>query len=297
MDLRLLGYFVAVVDHGSVTEAARSLYVSQPSLSQAIRTLERQLDLELFDRSARRLMLTRQGAAFVPVARQILGDVESARAKVHAVRDRMAGRLDIATLSSLSVDPLATLASRLRRDYPGIILNVVDPSGPAGLVSDLRHGHAELGLATLPLQADTLCNCALGTQEIILVLPPTLAATLPDPVPREAVKHVPLVVETTGAATMTTVLDGALDVTADNIAVECAHPQALWELVKAGAGAAFLPRGLAENELTNVDVRSLAPPIERRIGLVFRPGPLSPAARAFLEVAGITDQEPTRAPS
>ncbi|WP_443209948.1 LysR family transcriptional regulator, partial [Rhodococcus rhodochrous] len=61
MDLHLVTYFVAVVDHGGITKAAQALYISQPSLSQAIRTLERRLDTTLFDRTGRRLTLTEDG--------------------------------------------------------------------------------------------------------------------------------------------------------------------------------------------------------------------------------------------
>ena len=53
MDLHLVTYFVAVVDHGGITKAAQSLYISQPSLSQAIRTLEKRLGVTLFDRAGR----------------------------------------------------------------------------------------------------------------------------------------------------------------------------------------------------------------------------------------------------
>jgi DNA-binding transcriptional LysR family regulator len=69
------------------------------------------------------------------------------------------------------------------------------------------------------------------------------------------------------------------------VAVECAHRQAIWELVMHGAGATFLPRRIAETELRNVVVRSTSPQVRRTVRLVFRPGPLSPAATAFLDVA------------
>jgi DNA-binding transcriptional LysR family regulator len=280
VDLRLVAYFVAVADHGSITRAARALYIAQPSLSQAIRNLEGQLGVQLFDRAGRTLRLTPDGAALLEDARQIMADVDNAKAKVHAVRDRAGGRLDIAALATLSVDPLPGLANELRREFPRIQLNIFDPGGSAAVVNAVRHGTAELGLTDLPCRSETLHSVELGSQEIALVLPPDLAAELPDPVPLPAVAQVPLVIETADTRSLP---DELLDAVTGCVAVECAHRAAISELVQHGAGAAFLPRKVAETELTGVVVRSMVPEMRRSIGVVFRPGPLSPAAAAFLE--------------
>jgi DNA-binding transcriptional LysR family regulator len=280
MDLRLLEYFLAVVDHGGITKAAEALYIAQPSLSQAIRSLERELGVDLFDRSGRRLTLTGAGESLAVAARRIGHDVDQARAEVQAVRDLASGRLEVAATPTLEIDPLPELASRMRREYPGILLSVLIPGGAAQVLHEVRQGRAELGLTELPDRADALHACPLETQEITLVLPPGIAADLPDPVPLAALAGVPLVTTDAGTTTMPE--------TNAQIAVECAHRPAVWELVRQGAGATFLPRRLAERHLRDVVVRSLSPRVERSTGLVFRPGPVSPAARAFLSIAGVS---------
>ncbi|MEV1239957.1 LysR substrate-binding domain-containing protein [Nonomuraea sp. NPDC049750] len=284
MDLRLVAYFVAVIDHGGITKAAKELYIAQPSLSQAIRSLERQLGAQLFDRSGRGLTLTADGQAFAGPARQILADVESAKRRVHAVRDLLTGRLEMAVLSTLSADPLPRLISELRRLHPGILVTVRDPGSSSGVESQVRQGHAELGLTDFPVKSDMLRTRELWDQEITLVLPPDLAATLPDPVPLAAIAEIPLVLEYSDAGGRAAI-DDALGQAIDLVAVECAHRQAIWELVMHGAGATFLPRPIAEAELRNVVVRSTSPQVRRTVRLVHRSGPLSPAAAAFLEVA------------
>jgi DNA-binding transcriptional LysR family regulator len=284
MDLRLVAYFVAVIDHGSVTKAAKALYIAQPSLSQAIRTLERQLGTQLFDRSGRGLTLTADGRSFAGPARRILADAERAKEKVHAVRDLVTGRLELAVLSTLSADPLPELTSLLHRLHPGILVTVLDPGSPSGVVNQLRRGQAELGLTDFPVKSDTLQTRELWEHEIALVLPPDLAAALPDPVPLEAVARIPLVLESSDGEGRAAI-DDALGRAIESVAVECAHRQAIWELVTHGAGATFLPRPIAETELRDVVVRSTSPQVRRTVRLVFRPGPLSPAATAFLNVA------------
>ena len=280
MDLRLLEYFLAVVNHGGITKAAKALYIAQPSLSQAIRKLERQLGVDLFDRSRRRLTLTPAGESLVVSARRIGLDIERARAEVQAVQDLASGRLELAATPTLELDPLPELAGRLHRDHPGVLVSVVTPGGAAQVVNEVRQGRAELGLTELPVKAGTLRVCPLEAQEIILVLPPALAADLPDPVPLDTLADVPLVTMDTGSGTMPE--------TNAMVAVECAHRAAVLDLVRLGAGATFLPRRLAERYLRDVAVRSISPPLEQSIGLVFRPGPLSPAAQAFLRIAELS---------
>ncbi|MGK5532041.1 LysR family transcriptional regulator [Streptomyces sp. URMC 129] len=296
MDLRLVEYFVSVVDHGSVTRAAQALYISQPSLSQAIRHLERQLDVQLFDRSGRQLTLTADGESFVGPARRILADLDHAREKVRSVRELVTGRLEISALSTLAVDPLPEMTSRFQRRHPGVLVSVLDPGSSAGVVGQVRRGQTELGLTELPLADDALRTRELWSQDIVIVLPPALAAGLPDPVPLDAVAGIPLVLEFSdihGGARVHDALDRAIG----HVAVECAHRQAVWELVRHGAGATFLPRRIAESEVSGVVVRSTTPLIRRSVGFVFRPGPLSPAAEAFMGVAEVMRAERANEPA
>ncbi|MGP4020315.1 LysR family transcriptional regulator [Saccharopolyspora sp. 5N708] len=289
MDLRLVEYFVAVIDHGSVTRAAQSLYIAQPSLSQAIRSLERQLGVQLFHRTGRHLVLTSDGEAFAEPARRILLDVDRARGAVQDVRAMDSGRLDIAALATLAAHPLPELAGEYRRRHPGVLLNIIDPGGSTRVVDEVRRGHAELGLTRLASaqHKSSLIAHELDTQEIVLALPPELAEALPDPVPLDAVAGIPLVLEFTDTTTRPLV-DEVLDTAVQTVAVECANRQAIWDLVAHGAGATFLPRHLAERELEGVVLRSTVPEIWHSVGFVHRPGPLSPAAEAFLAVAGIS---------
>ena len=112
MDLRRLTYFLAVVDHGGFTAGADEVDVSQPALSLAVKELERELEVALFDRVGRRVHLTAAGQALVGPARQALRDVETGRAAVAAVAGVRAGTLALASLPTLAADPLAELVGR-----------------------------------------------------------------------------------------------------------------------------------------------------------------------------------------
>jgi len=86
LSLRELEAFLAVVEHGGFTAAARSTHVSQPGLSARIQRLERALGALVIDRSVRRLTLTEEGRAFLPVAERVLADLDAAGARIREQR-------------------------------------------------------------------------------------------------------------------------------------------------------------------------------------------------------------------
>ena len=76
MTLQQLGYVVAISEEGSFNKAAERLYISQPSLSEAIKELEKELGLTLFNRTGRGTTLTADGSVFLPYARSVLTQYE-----------------------------------------------------------------------------------------------------------------------------------------------------------------------------------------------------------------------------
>jgi DNA-binding transcriptional LysR family regulator len=281
VDLHLVTYFVAVVDHGGITKAARSLYISQPSLSQAIRTLERRLGTTLFDRSGRRMELTEDGRRLDVAARRILADVERAKATVAAVRELESGRVDVVTYSAFSLDPLVDLISRFRLRYPGILVNVVDAEGPAAVHTALRRGAAEVGVTDLSVEYPGMVTIPLAEQELALAMHRDLAAGRPNPLPRERIRDVPLIVDLSDTASSmrvgSLVGDGA-----PNVVVDCAHPMAAAELMLRGTGAIFASSRIPQGRSADVALLTFEPPLCRPIGLVLRSGEPSPAAAAFV---------------
>src|SRR5271155_2400049 len=133
MDERRLRYFLAVVDEGGVTRAARRLRVAQPSLSQSVRALESELGAELFHRVGRGLRLSPAGEALVGPARRVLRAIDDARDAITGVVELNAGRLELAALATLAVDPMADLIGGFRERYPGIEVRVHEPESADGV--------------------------------------------------------------------------------------------------------------------------------------------------------------------
>ena len=150
MDARQLEYFLAIVDHDGFVRAAEHLHVAQPSLSQAIAKLERELGVALFHRIGRGVILSRAGSELVEPARQVLRDLRTARASMESMKGLQRGSVELVAMPSPGIEPLSTLIRRFTRHYPGIRVEVGAAFTPEEVVDDVRQGRCELGLAGSP---------------------------------------------------------------------------------------------------------------------------------------------------
>ena len=172
MDRRQLEYFLAVAAHGSFTSAAAALRVAQPSLSHAIKALERELGALLFHRLSRGVTLTAAGEALLRPAQQVMRDFAAARASVQMVCDLTMGRVDIVAQTTLAVHPLADLVGAFRKVHPAVTIGIEDPEHAAAVVEMVRTGQSELGLTDFSVPVGDLRSYELPDQQVLVVLPP-----------------------------------------------------------------------------------------------------------------------------
>ncbi|NEA97634.1 LysR substrate-binding domain-containing protein [Streptomyces sp. SID13726] len=288
MDIRQLRYFLAIVDHGGFNRAATALYVSQPALSQTVRSLERDLGTELFHRIGKRVVLTEAGTALIEPARAAVRGVETARASVDAVRDLRSGRLDIAAMPSPAVEPLTSMVRDFTGRHPGVRVCVRAAFTPRDVVDMVRTGAGELGLLTTPgpLPEKEVVSYPVGVQGLALLTPPDG----PFPAGRavtgaELAGHRLIIVQrgTAARAYVDELREQGVEFT---VAAETEHRVSVLPLVLAAVGLAVVTDSWRETaERTGARVLDLDPNPVLRIGLISRKGQLSPAARAFLDSA------------
>jgi len=291
IDVHLLRYFLAVVEAGNITRAAESLYLAQPSLSQAIRGLERRIGAALFDRSVHPIRLTPAGERFVPVARGLLSDLDAARAAVHAVQELRTGRLRIATHAAFSVDPMIELISRFNAAHPHILIDILAAENSEAAKELVRRGTAELALGYGRVRAGGLSAIPLEPHEIVVAAVPGLIDSLPSPLPRSTASEIPLVLDTGDCGAESLLRRLGTDEKQPWVVATCTNPRALWGLVGRGSGAALLSRRVAEAYVPGTRTLSLDPPLFRTPTLFARSDHLSAAAEAFVRLATRNDEE------
>src|SRR5512139_310007 len=128
MELRVLRYFLAVVDTGSVTRAAEEVHVAQPSLSRQLRGLESSLGMALFDRTGKQMRLTAAGHRFLPIARDLVTRADTARAAAAAIANGQATRLTVAAPATTITDVIAPYLATRGPDDPIVTVEEESPT-------------------------------------------------------------------------------------------------------------------------------------------------------------------------
>jgi DNA-binding transcriptional LysR family regulator len=145
LELRHLRAFVAVVENGGHTRAARSLGVSQSTVSETLISLERILGTELFRKGAKGVALTRSGEAFLPYARRILALTSELAARLAAVASEVKATLSVAAVESISTYVLPPRLAELREKWPKVRVEVATRVC-AEIRDSVAAGQSDLGL-------------------------------------------------------------------------------------------------------------------------------------------------------
>jgi DNA-binding transcriptional LysR family regulator len=288
VDVRQLEYFLAVVDNGGFNRAAAALFVAQPSLSQAIRTLEKDLGTSLFHRTGRRVVLTEAGKALIGPARQAVRSLEVARESVSAAQGLRTGRIAIASMPSPAIEPLSSMIQRFTQRFPGVDVVLRDAPVAGSVIDMVRNGVTELGLLSaweLPTVAEVDVH-PVDEQELVLVAPPGGPFLPGPPLPREKLAGQRLIAGERGTSMRRLVEEIRASGVDVPIAVETDHRVAILSLVLKGVGIAILAEAWRPLALrAGAVVRALDPPATLHLALVSRKGWLSPVAEEFLEMA------------
>ena len=292
MELRHLEHFVAVAEERNFTRAARRLHLVQSALSVSIRSLEHELDTQLFERTTREVSLTDAGRALLPEARRTLDAAASAQAAVLAARSGLRGTLRLGMMQVISVLEVGSLIARFHRERPLVdIQPTTAPGGSAALITDVRRG--ALDAAFVSVGGPDLSGLTATT----LASEPVLLGCLPDhPLARRAVVSVseladePFVDFTPGWGTRT--IADQLFARAGverSIGIEVPDGSIHAALVRAGLGLAILPESMiVDAGLAGVPLR---PAATFSVAFIVASGrPLSPVTQAFADLVTTTHQ-------
>lgn len=284
MDIANLRAFVVVADTTSFSLAAEKLHLTQPAVSKRISTLEGELNVRLFDRLGRKILLTEAGVTLLPRARRILTEMDDSRRALLNLSGQIAGTLILATSHHIGLHRLPPVLRSFTSRYPQVQLDMRF-MGSEIACEAIAQGEVELGIVTLPLQPQypikaipiwedqlvPVINQGHPLSRVQRILPDQLGAyraILP------------------GEGTFTReLIDRALASLGIQVKVAFStnYLETIKMMVSVGLGWSMLPRNMVDTELAMLELEALN--MRRSLGVVqHSERTLSNAAQAMLDI-------------
>ena len=292
MELKQLRYFVAVAEEKHFGRAAQKLHRSQPPVSTQVRSLERELGVDLLLRTTRSVELTPAGEVFLERVKRVLEVAEEARLSVGLAAQGFVGHLTIGFVSSAALSLLPLALRTFRAAYPQITLNLRELTS-AEQRTALLEGAIDVGLVRLPMNTADLSVTDVLEEPLLVALPAEHPLAEAETVTLANLADAPLI------SFPQHLVPGAhaqlMDLFAErgytpNIVQEAIHLQTIVSLVASGLGVAVLPASARRSPLAGVVYRRLERDYMTSLGLVSQQNSPYPVianfTRTVLSVAG-----------
>jgi DNA-binding transcriptional LysR family regulator len=289
MNVTQLRAFVAVVEHGSFSEAARVMGLSQPAVTMQIQALESDLGVTLLERHYRRIEMTEAGRALLPYARVVMGQMEAAREEIERIADQVGGHLTIAASTTPGQYVLPKLLGSFLRGHPdaGVSLRVADTTEVVDLVES---GEAQIGMTGAEVPGTRAVFEAMGRDRLVLVCPPDSHLLKEEDLSLADVAEEPFIMREAGSGTRMVFEDtlraGGIDPADLRVVIDLGTSEAILSAVEGGMGVGVVSDWVAGKAL-QLGTIAVVPvpdfPVERPFYAVTPRGQLRRAAEALLD--------------
>lgn len=283
MEIRQLRYFLDIAETEHLTQSAQNLFVTQSTLSHALRQLEQELDVALFDRLGRGLKLSQAGLEFRAYARRALKELEAGRMALADLGGLKSGRLTVGVFPTFLNTVLPATVAAFHRDYPRVSVAVhALRAGP--IEEQLLRGELDLGIGFHPTAHDDIETEPLFQERLMLAVHRGHPLSGQPSLPLRALAGVPLALLSRSWATRRQIDEqfraGGVE---PWIPVEMESVEALLGVCRSSESLATIVPERAARQESGLHLAALdAPGLVRSAGLLWRRGTSrSAAAREF----------------
>jgi DNA-binding transcriptional LysR family regulator len=287
VDLNALKIFLSVAHERSFSRAAAKVHRTQPAVSQAVRRLEVELGEQLFDRSSKNGTLTEAGKMLQNYGQRLVRLAEETESAVRELRDLQRGRVLIGA-NEAAVHTLLPLIVRFRQRHPDIVIDVRRVLARQIAVEVLQ-GSLDFGALTFRPSEQGLLEVPVGTDELVLLVPPSHPLASRRQVAMEDIAQEPVVAHNDPSPARERVLRLFEERHVPlRMVISLPSLDGIKRAVELKVGVALLPRRCAITEIASgrlVAVLVNGVSRKRQVSLVCRKAHRSHAADAFLAVA------------
>ena len=283
MENPLLKYlaFVKTVETGSFTKAAEELHYAQSSVSKMIADLEAEWGMTLLERSKSGVGLTSAGVQLLPTIRKLLSGYTELEGQISRMNGLETGIVRIGTFSSVAINWLPNIFSRLQRDYPGIEYEML--LGDYREVEQwIKEGRVDCGFLRLPTP-ENFDTIPLKQDEYKVILPVGHPLAEKETIPLADLDGQPFLLLEHGGKTEVSDLLERRRVRPD-IRFTTWEDFAIMAMVERGMGVSILPDLILKRVPYRIEIRPLEEPYYRSVGLAMKNrAHLTPAVQKFME--------------
>jgi len=162
-------YFVEVVEQKGMTNASKSLYIAQPTISKAIKDLEKELNMTFFDRSKRQLVLTDAGKVFYKKCKEILTLYKDLPKEINSLLGLETGHISIGLSAVMNMNKFIHILGEFHQQYPNVTYNLVEKGGKM-IETQLINDEIDIGITTIPVDQDIFHSIPLYQEDLKLVV-------------------------------------------------------------------------------------------------------------------------------
>ena len=170
MELHQLKYFIAVVETGSFSKAAKRCFVAQPSLSQQIIKLEKEIGQKLFDRLGKNVVLTEAGSTLLPSAKKIINESNEIKYRISDETTHSKGTLSVGIIPTIAPYVLPICLSKFKKKNPDAEIKISENLTDR-LIEQLIKFNIDIAIMSLPINNKLISNKVLFEDPLVLSAP------------------------------------------------------------------------------------------------------------------------------
>lgn len=285
INFKLLGTFLAVAENSSFRKAAEQSHLSLPAISMQVKQLEERLGVALFQRTTRRVELTREGEQLMISTRKAMAELDGALAQIQQAAEVQQGHLTFACVPTVASTRLPGLLIEFARRYPGISVGVRELAQPA-LLEAVRRREVDFGIGPQPDRKGDLEFRPVFVDDYMALLPAGHAAAGKSNITLRELARLPLLT-LSSSSQFHGQLEEALKAhgLAPELNYEFTHVSTLIAMAEAGLGVGVLPAVGVPPHTGLKAVRIVRPALSRTIAVItIRGHTLSPAAARLVDM-------------
>ncbi|WML36385.1 selenium metabolism-associated LysR family transcriptional regulator [Clostridium sp. OS1-26] len=289
MDFKQIEAFINVAKFKSFSKAANSSFLSQPAISSHIASLEKELSIQLFDRTSKEVLLTPAGESFLKYAIDILNTRDKAISHLANFNGNVSGKLKLAASTTPCNTILPSLLRKFHLLYPEVSFDIVENSS-GEIIENIIKFDYELGMVGEPINDEKVKSYELIQDDLVVISSPEL--NVPDTISIDSLFKYTFIMREEGSATRRTfenvLQKHGFDTSAIDVCFEVNNLDAIFQCVKEGLGISVVSRQISKNYssiglIKESYIQDLA--LKRSIYLVVSSKrTLTPTAKAFFKM-------------